>query len=94
MPPSFGRGCHPDEDDESVAAQVFLIKLIEERMRRDKLAFEIVELPITGNKDKVGRAQVERKVHYTNTTLERWDNGEPTELDEENARSIEVDWLQ
>ena len=35
---------------------------------------------------KVGRDQVERKVHYTNTSLERWDNGEPVELDEENAR--------
>ncbi len=35
---------------------------------------------------KVGRDQVERKVHYMNTSVERWDNGEPFELDEETAQ--------
>ena len=35
---------------------------------------------------KVGRDQVDRKVHYTNTSVERWDNGEPFELDEETAQ--------
>ena len=35
---------------------------------------------------KVGRNQVERRVHYTNDTLEQWENGEPVELDEEAAR--------
>ena len=35
---------------------------------------------------KVGPGQVERKVHYTNASVERWDNGEPAELDEESAQ--------
>jgi len=35
---------------------------------------------------KVSRGQVERKVHYTNSSVERWDNGEPVDLDDEDAR--------
>ena len=35
---------------------------------------------------KVGADQVERKVRYSNASVERWDNGEPVELDEEKAQ--------
>ena len=35
---------------------------------------------------KIGADQVEREVRYSNTSVLRWDNGEPVELNEENAR--------
>ena len=35
---------------------------------------------------KVGADQVERMVLYSNESVQRWDNGEPLELDEENAQ--------